>query len=182
MNKRVISFIITLAMVVSFIPQTALADTENYDVYVKGTQVTSGNMDDVLRDGGKVKYTPKIGNTPATLTLEDAEIEASKFDGDAESGIYYSGGDELIIHLVGSNSVKRDADGNSYANVIFSQGPLTITADPGASLALLANNGSTGNYGISAHKGLTIESGDITATGGNSSGGWGVCNYGIFVE
>lgn len=52
-------------------------ESETYDLWVAGTQVTETNQNDVLEDGGSVKFDP----TTNTLTLNDADLTP---DGDAE--------------------------------------------------------------------------------------------------
>ncbi|MDD3920116.1 MAG: hypothetical protein PHO41_02915 [Eubacteriales bacterium] len=172
MRRRVTAFIIILAMVVSFIPQTALAEeTVYYDVYVKGIQVTSVNKGNVMSDDPSgtitVTYTPATSNTPATLTLKNANINATGVTEDSKSAIYYGIpghpdnpllDEPLIIRLEGTNELSTTAadpdSSNGFANGIYSRGPLTIiAAEPNASLSLTAVNGTIGNYGISAHNG-----------------------------
>ena len=51
-------------------------ESESYALWVAGTQVTETNQNDVLEDGGSVKFDP----TTNTLTLNDADLT---LDGDA---------------------------------------------------------------------------------------------------
>ena len=55
-------------------------ESETYDLWVAGKQVTKTNQSDVLEDGGSVKFDP----TTNTLTLNNAHLTLS---GDAEEGI-----------------------------------------------------------------------------------------------
>lgn len=48
-----------------------------YEVWVEGTQITSANENDVLNDGGSVKYDPAA----KTLTLTDATINSANGSG-----------------------------------------------------------------------------------------------------
>ena len=56
-------------------------ESETYDLWVAGKQVTKSNQSDVLEDGGTVSYDPAAH----TLTLKQADLTLS---GDAEEGIY----------------------------------------------------------------------------------------------
>lgn len=90
MEKRLLSVLLSLAMVLGLMPATSLtayADgATNYDLRVGKTQVTSANKDDVLNDGGKVKFAPASGDTPARLTLNGAIITTV---GDYRSSLIY---------------------------------------------------------------------------------------------
>lgn len=70
-----------------------------YNLTVAGVEVTSGNKDDILNDGGKVKFTPADNTaspaTPATLTLNDAVLTAPIIIGLSE----------LTIDIQGTNSI-----------------------------------------------------------------------------
>lgn len=73
--KSFLGLLLILALALGLIPgMTMTAAAADYDLWVKGVQVTSANMADVLKDDpdnkGKVSYTPADGDTsPATLTL-----------------------------------------------------------------------------------------------------------------
>lgn len=70
-----------------------------YNLKIGGTKVTSVNKDDVLNDGGKVKFTPADNTaspaTPATLTLNDAVLTAPIIIGLSK----------LTIDIQGTNSI-----------------------------------------------------------------------------
>lgn len=175
MNKRVAAFIITMVMVASLMPQAAFALKAD-GLRVAGIQVKSEGAVTGSGISGAVTYRP----ADRTLTLNGAAITAFGDEGDEYSGIY-NGTEPLTIHLIGKNSVSK-ADGGEWRNALYTAGLLTITAEPGASLTLTATGGTGGNYGISAHHGLTITGGDITAVGGNGGATPGSISYGIFVE
>ena len=70
-----------------------------YNIKIGGTKVTSVNKDDVLNDGGKVKFTHADNTaspaTPATLTLNDAVLTAPIIIGLSK----------LTIDIQGTNSI-----------------------------------------------------------------------------
>lgn len=175
MNKRIAAIIITLVMVALLIPQAVFA-SESSDLRVAGILVANEGSLTGMGISGSVTYSP----ANHTLTLNNAAITAPDNEGNIYSGIC-NGSAPLTIHLIGENSISKSA-GGEWHNALYTTGPLTITAEPGASLTLTAKDGTNGNYGISAHKGLTIAGGDITSTGGDSTAEMGMINYGIFVE
>ena len=121
-----------------------------YDLYVAGTQVTALNANDVLGDGGTVRY--DIDNT--TLILDGASLnyQETTYDGCIDNGI-----DNLKIALVGMNDIVSskpgiysDADGTT----INGNGTLTVRSQEDG----IFLNGS----------GLTLEGGcqvDVASTG-----------------
>lgn len=179
MRRRFTACIIALAMAVSFIPQTALAAAP--DLRIAGNPVAPGEHQ--ASEYGGTHGTVRYNSATNTLELDDVFISATTSN-DESSGIFYASGDELTIHLIGNNEllITADANGIGYANAIYSKSALTITADTDASLTLKAQRGTGGNYGISAHKGLTITGGNIKATGGDSGDTMGDVNYGIYVD
>lgn len=89
--KSFLGLLLILALALGLIPgMTMTAAAADYDLWVKGVQVTSANMADVLKDDpdnkGKVSYTPADGDTsPATLTLKGVKITQGYTE---ESDIY----------------------------------------------------------------------------------------------
>ena len=86
-------------------------ETEKYDVWVGGTQITAHNQNDVLHDGGSVSFDDKTG----VLTLNNAVIAmtgtANGRDADAfrVCGIA-SALDDLTLRLVGENRIGKQYD------------------------------------------------------------------------
>lgn len=70
----------------------------NYDIKVKGINVTSGNYADVLGDG-TVAYDPSVN----TLYLGGADIDAG-----SSEGIHVDTSTGITIMLIGENSIKSD--------------------------------------------------------------------------
>ena len=87
--------------------KSATITAECYDIRVAGVLITKGNKENVLGTpegtAPTVSFTPAEGNDPATLTLNNATIDLTKYE---SSGIIYQGTANLTIKLVGANSIK----------------------------------------------------------------------------
>ena len=132
-------------------------ESENYDLWVAGTQVTKSNQNDVLEDGGSVKFDP----TTNTLTLNDADLT---LDGDA--GGYCCIDSQLAEELtITGTATLSNADG------ILTEGPLTLKD---ATLTLTGNiDGDIGEDAIRAGRSdedITIQNSTVTIAGTNSEG------------
>ena len=148
MKKRLLSGLLLLAMLLTLLPTTALADNVvSYGINIAPTNgndegtITSENYKDFYGDG-TVSYDPKTN----TLTLNNANLEflsALK----ADSRDFF----DLNLRLIGTNTAYRRVDA-----VILAKS-LTITGD--GSLTVTANN----------HDGVEIElqSGSYTQKSGN---------------
>ncbi len=128
---------------------TVKVSGEKYGFTVKGVEVNSNNMNDILGDG-------KVSYDPSTNTLTLAGINES-YDGAAF--VNSSGADDLIIKVVGENNITM-TNSSSMAiggnNIIVTgSGSLNINADAG----IYTNRGEveikggvkvnlTGSYGI----------------------------------
>ena len=133
-------------------------ESENYDLWVAGKQVTKTNQNDVLGNG-TVSYDPAAH----TLTLKQADLTLS---GDAEEGIYCCIQSELADMLtITGTATLSDADG------ILTEGPLTLKD---ATLTLTGNiDGDIGEDAIragSSDEDITIENSTVTIAGTNSEG------------
>lgn len=132
-------------------------ESESYDLWVAGTQVTETNQNDVLEDGGSVKFDP----TTNTLTLNDADLT---LDGDA--GGYCCIDSQLAEELtITGTATLSNADG------ILTEGPLTLKD---ATLTLTGNiDGDIGEDAIragSSDEDITIENSKVTIAGTNAEG------------
>ena len=132
-------------------------ESESYDLWVAGTQVTETNQNDVLEDGGSVKFDP----TTNTLTLNDANLT---LDGDA--GGYCCIDSQLAEELtITGTATLSNADG------ILTEGPLTLKD---ATLTLTGNiDGDIGEDAIRAGRSdedITIENSTVTIAGTNAEG------------
>ena len=124
---------------------------------VGGTFVYDDNAADVFKDG-KVKFTPANETTTyATLTLNGYQYDGT---GDENSeGIIYLDSAQLRIVLKGENIVKATNPG-----IMINRGADTIiSSENGGSLEVVSKQGDA----IYANGALTVESGTISATGGN---------------
>ena len=101
----------------------------DYGITVAGTQVTSANATHILGENNTtVTFTPAVGETPDTLTLNGVNIEAV-------SGIVVNNSNDLVIKLKGDNIIEVN-DSAIYADV-DNPGALTIlSGEKGASLGL----------------------------------------------
>ena len=102
-------------------PEDMLADgLTYYNTIVKGIQITSANKDDVLGDGGSVKYEPASGGQRARLILNNATINDDT-NGIAASAINYSAIqtlDEMDLILNGKNDIcVRSFDSSNTENL-----------------------------------------------------------------
>ena len=142
-------------------------ESETYDLWVAGKQVTKTNQSDVLEDGGSVKFDP----TTNTLTLNNAHLTLS---GDAEEGISSCIDSDLtddMLTITGTASLS-DADG------IMTAGPLTLD---NATLTLTGESGEGVEDAIRAgsqcDKDITIRNSTVTIADSNAEGNF--FHYGI---
>jgi len=140
-------------------------ESENYDLWVAGKQVTKTNQNDVLGNG-TMAYDP---NTH-TLTLKQADLTLS---GDAEEGIYCCIQSELADMLtITGTATLSDVDG------IMTAGPLTLD---NATLTLTGESGDGVEDAIRAgsqcDKDITIRNSTVTIADSNAEGDF--FHYGI---
>lgn len=139
-------------------------ESESYALWVAGTQVTETNQNDVLEDGGSVKFDP----TTNTLTLNDADLTL-----DGAAGGYCCIDSQLAEELtITGTATLSNADG------ILTEGPLTLKD---ATLTLTGNiDGDIGEDAIragSSDEDITIENSKVTIAGTNAEGNF--FHYGI---
>lgn len=139
-------------------------ESETYDLWVAGTQVKKTNQNDVLEDGGSVKFDP----TTNTLTLNDADLTldgAASVNGCIDSEL----AEELTIT---GTATLSNADG------ILTDGPLTLN---NADLTITGNiDGDIGEDAIRAGRSdedITIQNSKVTIAGTNAEGNF--FNFGI---
>ena len=149
-------------------------------VWVGGVQVTDANKDDVLGDGGSVKYDPSTD----TLTLTDADIVNQKGHG------IYAYGINLTINgidtdAVGSNTITGtpvtesgiDEEGDEYTvtyvgHGIYSEGN-GYSGNGGVTISgTIGDISSEDGSGITAYEDIVIRGtvGDIAVSGGLECG------------
>lgn len=134
-------------------------ESETYDLWVAGKQVTETNQNDVLEDGGSVKFDP----TTNTLTLKKADLTLGEdAEGDVSSCIDSQLAEELAIT---GTATLSNADG------IITAGPLTLKD---ATLTFTGNiNEDVGDDAIRAGRSdedITIQNSKVTIAGTNSEG------------
>lgn len=141
-------------------------ESETYDLWVAGTQVTKTNQSDVLGNG-TVAYDPAAH----TLTLNQANLTLGD---NAEDGIYSCIDSDLtddMLTITGTASLS-DADG------IMTVGPLTLD---GATLTLTGESGDGVEDAIRAgsqcDKDITIRNSKVTIADSNAEGDF--FHYGI---
>lgn len=142
-------------------------ESETYDLWVAGTQVTKTNQNDVLGNGGSVKFDP---NTH-TLTLNNAHLTMGE---DAEEGISSCIDSDLtddMLTITGTATLS-DAVG------IMTAGPLTLN---NADLTITGNiDDDIGDDAIRAGRSdedITIQNSTVTIAGTNAEGNF--FQYGI---
>ena len=139
-------------------------ESETYALWVAGKQVTETNQNDVLGDGGSVKFDP---NTH-TLTLNNAHLTL-----DGNAGVNYCIRSKLADKLtITGTATLSNADG------ILTDGPLTLN---NADLTFTGNiDGDVGEDAIRAgrcNEDITIQNSKVTIAGTNSEGNF--FQYGI---
>ena len=136
---------------------------KTYDLWVAGKQVTETNQNDVLGDGGSVKFDPDTN----TLTLNNANLTP---DGDANFTYWIDS--ELTEELtITGTAILSNADG------ILTDGPLTLK---NADLTLTGNNEDGGEEAIragSSDEDITIQNSTVTIAG--KSAGENFFQFGI---
>ena len=140
-------------------------ESDTYDLWVAGKQVTETNQNDVLGDGGSVKFDPDTH----TLTLSDAHLTLGE---DAEGDVSGCIDSELAEELtITGTATLSNADG------ILTDGPLTLK---NADLTLTGNNEDGGEEAIRAGRSdedITIQNSKVTIAGTNAEGNF--FNFGI---
>ncbi len=137
--------------------------TDLYDLWVGGVQVTSDNM-----SGQGWRFAPASGQTPAALTLDGANITTGHViqeeNVNKSYGIHYTGTDLLTIEVASDSTV--DVSGQNAdvtAGIYCESSGLTITG-----AGKLTVKGKPEGDGISAEQNVTIDKG-VVDTGGNSA-------------
>lgn len=124
----------------------------DYKLYVDGTKVTEQNKNDVLNNGGCVKFEYDEANGKGILTLNNVNIDsADKYVINAETfGL-------LEIVLVGENKLRAEDICIVAKNLIFSgEGSVKIVSD---------GEYAFGTPAIDCPNGITVKGGNITAEG-----------------
>ena len=140
-------------------------DPAGYDTWVSGVRVAHSNRNDVLADGGSVKYTPATESEDAKLTLNNANITGALRPGETDSTVCIYSEEDLTLELHGSSTVTgTDA---VYNHGIIINGRLTVTGE--GTLDVSAGDGWN-SEGIAAVY-MIMRSGTIRATAGKGQSG-----------
>lgn len=142
-------------------------ESKTYNLWVAGTQVTKSNQNDMLEDGGSVKFDP----TTNTLTLNDAHLTLGDHAEEGVSSCIDSDLTDDMLTITGTATL-------SNAVGIMTVGPLTLD---GATLTLTGESGDGVEDAIRAgsqcDKDITIRNSKVTIADSNAEGDF--FHYGI---
>ena len=170
--SRFLAIALSFAMVFGLLPglpMKSFAAPEEYDVWVQGIRVTDANKDDVLGDGGSVKYT-WISDLTGELTLKNAHISGGRipeYPGNNNSkhgifGIYARKNIDLV--LKGNNTIKTGNNGE-YCSWGICTGSLTIKG----SGRLNVETGKSGNTTAISCRDFVMQNGTVIAKTGENT-------------
>lgn len=136
--------------------ETQAAPLTYYELYIGGTQVSSGGLSSIRGRGikGKISYNPKT----KTLTLNNANISMVR----GINGISNTGIDDLIINLIGENEINALGVSGIILNantIITGEGSLRVTSDYHSGIYIQPNTTLTISGGTVEVKGKTGISG-----------------------
>lgn len=175
-KSKILSILLSLVMLLSLLPTTALATTYN-DVKVNGVSLGDGEY--LTSNAATAASISSTEPTTYVAWYKNGVLTLNNFTGKSNSGIVLQGAPaaDLIIKLIGNNTITpydTGIQGNSAA------GSITITADSGSNGNLTINmpnsersafgiNGSANSVTISGSADVTIIA-TATATNQESYG------------
>lgn len=175
-KSKILSILLSLVMLLSLLPTTALATTYN-DVKVNGVSLGDGEY--LTSNAATAASSSSTEPTTYVAWYKNGVLTLNNFTGKSNSGIVLQGAPaaDLIIKLIGNNTITpydTGIQGNSAA------GSITITADSGSNGKLTINmpnsersafgiNGSANSVTISGSADVTIIA-TATATNQESYG------------
>lgn len=175
-KSKILSILLSLVMLLSLLPTTALATTYN-DVKVNGVSLGDGEY--LTSNAATAASSSSTEPTTYVAWYKNGVLTLNNFTGKSNSGIVLQGAPaaDLIIKLIGNNTITpydTGIQGNSAA------GSITITADSGSNGKLTINmpnsersafgiNGSANSVTISGSAAVTIIA-TATATNQESYG------------
>ena len=175
-KSKILSILLSLVMLLSLLPTTALATTYN-DVKVNGVSLGDGEY--LTSNAATAASISSTEPTTYVAWYKNGVLTLNNFTGKSNSGIVLQGAPaaDLIIKLIGNNTITpydTGIQGNSAA------GSITITADSGSNGKLTINmpnsersafgiNGSANSVTISGSADVTIIA-TATATNQESYG------------
>ena len=162
-KSKILSILLSLVMLLSLLPTTALATTYN-DVKVNGVSLGDGEY--LTSNAATAASISSTEPTTYVAWYKNGVLTLNNFTGKSNSGIVLQGAPaaDLIIKLIGNNTITpydTGIQGNSAA------GSITITADSGSNGKLTINvtnstrpvfgiNGSANSVTISGSADVTI--------------------------
>lgn len=184
MKERILSFVLCMCMAITLLPLqsvSAASAPTSYGVWVGDTEVTSDNANNITGDGitGTVSY----DNDTKTLTLSGADITSNYTFTSANTDGLTAGicaGQDLNIVLADNTesnvTVKNSTDDIDFNYGILVAGNLTISGKGKLNVTggKITNTGYTLSTGIYSYENLTINSGEITAGGGEAYISYGI--------
>ena len=187
MMKKIMSILLSLALVLGLLPTIAMAD-EAYPTYVNVPN-SAGNIIQLSdkkylasnnatsagenwSDG--IDYVARYDASSGTLYLKGYEGGLNGSSG-IVTGISASNEEAITISLSGTNSITVSGSGDAVRGI--TAGTLTITGDGSLTVKSKATNDST--YGIYAEKGMTISANvDVSAISETT----GYSAYGLYAN
>ena len=126
---------------------------EDYNVVIGTTQITDANMNDVLGDGGSVKYVPlSPAYTGGTLKLTNANINGKVRTNYANLTIELVGKNTIAVNDTSALATWFDAASLTFTTSATSPGSLTLT--PGEYYPAIGGTGK--NFQITYENGLSL--------------------------
>ena len=175
-KSKILSILLSLVMLLSLLPTTALATTYN-DVKVNGVSLGDGEY--LTSNAATAASISSTEPTTYVAWYKNGVLTLNNFTGKSNSGIVLQGAPaaDLIIKLIGNNTITpydTGIQGNSAA------GSITITADSGSNGNLTIDmtnsmrpvfgiNGSANSVTITGSANVTINA-TTTATNQGSYG------------
>ena len=136
-------------------------DAVTYDLWVAGKQVTETNQNDVLGDGGSVKFDPDTH----TLTLSDAHLtQAQDAEGDLSGCIDSEYAEELTI--TGTATLSNAVGIMTTGPLTLNNADLTITGDNDEEDGVVDDAIRAGR----SNKDITIQNSTVTIAGKSAGG------------
>lgn len=161
-KSKILSILLSLVMLLSLLPTTALATTYN-DVKVNGVSLGDGEY--LTSNAATAASISSTEPTTYVAWYKNGVLTLNNFTGKSNSGIVLQGAPaaDLIIKLIGNNTITpydTGIQGNSAA------GSITITADSGSNGKLTINMPNSGRsaFGINGSANSVTISGSAAVT------------------
>ena len=184
MKKKGLGILLSLALMAGMMlamSLTAYADTDEYQLWVGGIQVTGENAANIT---GSNPVAASYDAASNTLTLNNYTYEGEGFaDRNLAGGAAIRAwmDDDFTIDLIGQNTVNHLYGENTKRNPgagIYAVPTLTVTGDGTLTVSDGDNEDNFNSRGIRVEKNLTIGSGAAV----NASSGKGQNSYGVNVK